>query len=138
MTKTKLSQIILKLLAITLAFTLVLLSMLAIEGIKALLNFAGFLIKLANRPTEPPTTPPTVVEVLPSELMVVAPQSIIKRPWTVTDPNAIPYAKTNLLWMVDLLPKEYLTIRELKKWAQARKIRNYGKLTKSQLILALN
>ncbi|WP_144050228.1 Rho termination factor N-terminal domain-containing protein [Synechococcus sp. PCC 7502] len=41
-------------------------------------------------------------------------------------------------WMIDLLPRKYLTIKYLKAWAKQLKIKNYSKLRKSNLVLAIS
>jgi hypothetical protein len=59
-------------------------------------------------------------------------QLLLKPVIPIKFPNSKPQ------WMLDLLPREYLNIKHLKAWAKQRRIKNYSKLSKSKLILALS
>jgi len=53
---------------------------------------------------------------------------------------SIPIKLTNLKpqWMIDLLPREYLNLKHLKAFAKQLRIKNYSKLNKAKLVMALN
>ena len=111
MNKSQIALTIFKLFGIVTLLTIALIIIILIEGLQLITQF----IQL-------PTT-----EYEPIKLNLLL-KSVI--------PIKVPNSKPQ--WMLDLLPRDYLNIKHLKAWAKQRRIKNYSKLSKSNLILALS
>ncbi|AFY73533.1 hypothetical protein Syn7502_01465 [Synechococcus sp. PCC 7502] len=112
MTKTKIALTIVKLLGITALLAIALATIILIETLQLIAH-------LIHALTEKPE-------------ITLSIQPLLKPIVPIKFPNTKPQ------WMIDLLPREYLTIKYLKAWAKQRRIKNYSKLSKSNLILALS
>lgn len=111
MNKTKITLTIVKLLGIAVLLAIALTTTILIEGLQ-------LIAKLIQNLNE-------------AERQVIAPiklQPVIQ----LKDPNS------RYRWIIDLLPRDYLTVKYLKTWAKERRIKHYSKLSKSQLVLALS
>jgi hypothetical protein len=111
MNKTKIALTIVKLLGIAVLLAIALTTTIFIEGLQ-------IIAKLIQNLNE-------------VERLVIAPiqaQPLIQ----------LKSPKSKYQWMIDLLPRDYLTVKHLKAWAKERRIKHYSKLSKSQLVLALS
>ncbi len=112
MNKSKIALTIFKLLGIATLLTIALTIIILIEGLQLI---ASLIQSLTEEKVER-----------------VADRLLLKPVIPIKVPNSKPQ------WMLDLLPRDYLNIKHLKAWAKQRRIKNYSKLSKSKLILALS
>jgi hypothetical protein len=110
MNKSKIALTIFKLFGIVTLLTIALITIILIEGLQLITQF---------------------IQSLTTEYEPIKVNLLLKPVIPIKFPNSRPK------WAIDLLPKEYLNIKHLKAWAKQLKIKNYSKLTKSKLILAL-
>jgi len=112
MTKTKITLTIVKLLGIAALLAISLTTIILIEGLQLI---ASLIQSLTEEKVERVANQLLIKPVIPIKFLNSKPQ-----------------------WMLDLLPRDYLNIKHLKAWAKQRRIKNYSKLSKSNLILALS
>jgi hypothetical protein len=112
MNKSQITLTIFKLFGIATILTIVLITLLLIDGLKLIAN---------------------LIESLNEEKLERVTDRILLKPIV-----PIKVANSKPQWMLDLLPRDYLNIKHLKAWAKQRRIKNYSKLSKSNLILALS
>jgi hypothetical protein len=112
MTKTKIALTIFKLFGIATLLTIALITIILIESLQ--------LIAI-------------LIQSLTEEKVTRVPNQLLLKP---VIPIKFPNSKPQ--WMLDLLPRDHLNIKHLKAWAKQRRIKNYSKLSKSKLILALS
>jgi hypothetical protein len=112
MNKTKMSLTIIKLVGIGLILLIALLTIILIEALQIVSN---------------------LIQSLTEEKQIISNNQLLLKPVVpIRFPNSKPQ------WMIDLLPRDYLNINHLKEWAKQRRIKNYSKLSKAKLILALS
>lgn len=111
MTKTKIAITLAELLGIATLLSIALITIILIEGLKLIAE---------------------IIQSLTTEREPIKDNQLLKPVLPIKFPNSKPQ------WMLDLLPRDYLNIKHLKAWAKQRRIKNYSKLSKSKLILALS
>jgi hypothetical protein len=112
MNKSQIALTIFKLFGIATLLTIALITIILIDGLQLIAN---------------------LIQSLTEEKVTRVPNQLLLK---VVIPLKFPNSKPQ--WAIDLLPRDYLNIKHLKAWAKQRRIKNYSKLSKSNLILALS